>query len=180
MRRGWPRCRRWSPALLTVAFVATGLGVDTFGARHPVPVQLMYALDTDTGQARWVSTDTDAPAWSQQYVTGTAKLGTEFPPLGTDALGTGPAQAADLPAPTVTVVSDSTSGGQRHLTFTVKPQRAVRLAYLQLDGAKVLSRDRRRPGRAGRGPRLALRRAVPRTAGRRPGGDRSCWRSPVR
>ena len=37
-----------------------GLAVDRFDAAHPAPTQLMYALDTDTGQARWASTEADA------------------------------------------------------------------------------------------------------------------------
>ena len=85
--------------MLTVAFVATGLGVDTFSARHPLPVQLMYALDADTGQAHWVSTDTSPQAWGKKYITGTGKLGAEFPPLGTGTLGTGPAQRRESPRP---------------------------------------------------------------------------------
>jgi hypothetical protein len=138
--------RRWRStapalvaALLTVAFVAVGLSVDTFGPRHPEPAQLMYALDTDTGQARWISTDTSPRGWLSTYVSAKATLGGEFPPLGDDPVETGPAQVANLAAPVVSVVSDTTVDGQRTLSLNVKPQRAVRLAYLRLDNARVRS-----------------------------------------
>jgi hypothetical protein len=41
--------------LAAIAFTAVGLRVDQFDATHPVPTHLMYALDSDTGQARWFS-----------------------------------------------------------------------------------------------------------------------------
>ena len=50
---------------------------------------------------------------------------------------TGPAQPAALPAPALTVSSDSTSGDRRNLSITVTPQREVRLIYLLLPGAAV-------------------------------------------
>jgi len=49
----------------------------------------------------------------------------------------GPAQPAALPAPALTVSSDSTSGDRRNLSITVTPQREVRLIYLLLPGAAV-------------------------------------------
>ena len=54
----------------------------------------------------------------------------------------GPARAADLPAPQVTVVDDTTSGDRRTLTLRVSPQRSpdqpARLIYLALSDAPVL------------------------------------------
>src|SRR6478752_2242210 len=43
--------------VLAVVCVAAGLVVDRFDERHPVPTQLMYALDADTGKAWWVSSE---------------------------------------------------------------------------------------------------------------------------
>ena len=140
---GAGRRRRALPALvaapLTVVFVVTGLVVDRFDAVHPEPTQLMYALDTDTGQARWASAETSPVAWTRRYITGTGRLGDAFPPLGDGVVGVGPAPATDLPAPALTVGSDTTSGDQRRLTLNLRPQRSARLAYLRFDDADVVS-----------------------------------------
>lgn len=137
------RLRGAAPALasgvLALVFVVTGLVVDRFDRAHPAPQQLMYALDTDTGQARWVSTDSAPGSWNRAYVSGREDLGGQFPPLGDGELLTGQAQVATLPAPTVTTVSDTTAGGRRTLTLTVTPRRAVRLVYLGVEGSAVVS-----------------------------------------
>ncbi len=117
----------------------TGLAVDRFDREHPAPEQLMYALDADTGQARWLSTDSAPGAWNRAYVSGRENLVAQFPPLDDRELLTGPAPAAALPAPTVTTVSDTTAAGRRTLTLTITPQRPVRLVYLEVEDATVLS-----------------------------------------
>ena len=43
--------------VVAVACAGVGLAVDRFDADHPVPSQLVYALDTDTDQAWWASTE---------------------------------------------------------------------------------------------------------------------------
>jgi hypothetical protein len=123
-------------ALLSVAFVGAGLATDRFDAAHPVQTQLMYALDTDTGQAHWVSTETSPGSWTSQYVTGHDDLTGAFPILPA-GVATGPAQVAQLPAPSLTVVSDTTDGSTRHVELLVQPQRQVRLVYLKVTGATV-------------------------------------------
>ncbi|MFC7484668.1 M28 family peptidase [Luedemannella flava] len=137
------RLRGAAPALacgvLTLVFVVTGLAVDRFDLAHPAPQQLMYALDTDTGQARWVSTDSAPGSWNKAYVSGREDLAKQFPPLGGGELLTGQAQAATLAAPTVTTVSDTTAAGRRTLSLTVTPQRTVRLVYLAVEGTPVVS-----------------------------------------
>jgi hypothetical protein len=97
----------------------------------------MYALDTDTGQALWVSGDASPGAWNGHYVSKETDLSTQFPPLGSGTVLTGPATPAALVAPTVAVGSDSTAGGRRTLTLTVTPQRPVRLLYVKVEGATV-------------------------------------------
>jgi hypothetical protein len=135
------RLRGAAPGLvagvLAVACFGVGLAVDRFDAAHPAPTQLMYALDADAGQARWVSADTVPSEWASQYVVRREDLSVAFPPLGED-LWTGPAQAASLAPPALSVEADETSGGRRTVTLLVRPQRSVRLVYLKPLGARVL------------------------------------------
>lgn len=138
-----PRHRWWAAApgliagVLAISCLGAGLAVDHFDAEHPAPAHLAYALDADTGQARWVSSDAKPDAWLQQYITGTEKLGAAFG-LFYDGVGTGPAQTANLPAPELTVVSDTTAQERRLLTINVRSQRDARLIYLDLPDASVL------------------------------------------
>jgi hypothetical protein len=125
-------------AVLAVACVGVGLNVDRFDEQHPAPAQLMYALDADTGRATWVSAETAPGEWTSQYVDGPQDLSQTFPVFGDEPIAAGAAQAADLPAPELVVVADTTNAaGERSLVMKVKPQRDVRLVYLQVSGAVV-------------------------------------------
>jgi hypothetical protein len=124
-------------AVLAIGCVAAGLATDRFDVQHPMPSQLMYVMDTDSGEAHWVSTEDEPGAWTAQYVRGRDSLADAYPILKGD-LATGPAKAADLPPPQVTVVSDTSGGGERALWLRLVPQRPVRLAYLRLEGSPVV------------------------------------------
>ncbi|MEU4639331.1 M28 family peptidase [Micromonospora sp. NPDC023814] len=121
-------------ALATVVFAGVGLAVDRFDAAHPAPTHLMYALDAGTGQARWLSHEEDPQPWTDGYVDGVVEVA-DFPGLGDAELRAGPAQAANLPAPKLEVLSDTTAGTERTLRLRLVPQRQVRLATLHVDSA---------------------------------------------
>ncbi|HEY0401714.1 MAG TPA: M28 family peptidase [Blastococcus sp.] len=119
--------------VLAAACAAVGLSGDRFDAAHPVPSQLVYALDGDTGRAWWASTEADPGAYTARYVDGRETLPVDFPYLAGKDVATGPAEAADLPAPAVAVVSDGLTGGKRQITVRITPQRpGVRLLVLDL------------------------------------------------
>ena len=118
--------------LATVAFLTTGLAVDRFDADHPVPTHLLYALDTDDGSAHWLSRETDPQPWTARHVDGSAWPQDRFPGLGGLTLQGGPAQAADLPAPKLTTLADTTAGDVRTLRLRLEPQRTVRLTTLHV------------------------------------------------
>jgi hypothetical protein len=137
--RWWPAAPSNVAGLLVVVGIATGLAVDRFDAEHPAPAQLMYALDADTGQARWVSAEADPGEWTSRYVGAREDLSGPFPIFGDESLASGPAPATGLPAPTLTVISDTSAGGRRTMTVRVAPQRSVRLVYLGVEpGVRVL------------------------------------------
>lgn len=123
--------------LAAAVFAGVGLSVDRFDAAHPVPTHLMYALDAGTGQAHWLSAETDPQPWTAQYVDGFAEV-PDFPVLGDAKLRVGPAEPANLPAPTLEVLSDTRLGEQRTLRVRLTPQRSVRLASLHVDAATAV------------------------------------------
>jgi hypothetical protein len=119
--------------VLALACAVVGLQVDRFDREHPVPSQLVYALDQDSGQAWWASTEREPGAYTGRYVDGRAPLPAAFPYLTGADVATGPAQVADLPVPQVTTVSDTTLGDRRTISVRVTPQRpGVRLLVLEL------------------------------------------------
>jgi hypothetical protein len=125
--------------VVTVAFVATGLAVDRFDEAHPAPTQLMYALDADTNTAYWASADSSPLPWARQYVSTKQDLSGKFPLLSKPLLA-GPADAADLTEPSLTVTADQTFAGKRSITVLIKPQRQVRLAYLKVVSDQPVAR----------------------------------------
>ncbi|GAA1727105.1 M20/M25/M40 family metallo-hydrolase [Isoptericola hypogeus] len=141
-----PRDRQaggWSVGALgavTVVALVVAFAVDRFDAHHPEPTKLAYALDADTGEATWVSDEAGPSGWTSQYVDGRADVSRAFPEFH-DRVWTGPAEAADLPAPEVEVVSDESTGDERTLALRVTPGEgapigtAGALRYVELNGA---------------------------------------------
>ncbi|MGR7027949.1 M20/M25/M40 family metallo-hydrolase [Geodermatophilus sp. URMC 62] len=133
---------------LAVALTAVGLAVDRFDQQHPVPSQLVYALEADTGEAWWASTEADPGEYTARYVDGRRELPHDYPYLAGRPVAAGPAEVAGLPASTVQVLDDRTAEGRRTVTVRVTPQRDVRLVVLDLRtdggsvvGARVEARD---------------------------------------
>jgi hypothetical protein len=118
-------------AVLAAGLTVAGLAVDTFDARHPVPSQLVYALDADEGRAWWVSTEDDPGAYTGRYVSARGDLPLDLPYLGGE-VWTGEAEVADLPAPELLVEPVPGTDGTRRWTVTVTPRRDVRLLALEV------------------------------------------------
>ncbi|MFC4065718.1 M28 family peptidase [Actinoplanes subglobosus] len=126
-------------AMAAIVCTATGLVVDRFDEEHPSLTHLMYALDADNGTARWLSEETTPQAWTAQYVTGEPATVTDtLPAFGAEELRSGPAPAATLPAPALTLLSEERSGDQRTMKLLLDPQRAVRFTTLHVS-AEVVS-----------------------------------------
>ncbi|HEV7961793.1 MAG TPA: M28 family peptidase [Actinoplanes sp.] len=119
--------------LAVLVFAAVGLRADRFDAAHPAPTQLMYALNADDNTARWLSAETRPQKWTSHYVSGKpAEVVDTLPAFGAEKLLSGPAAAAALPAPQLTVESDTRSGDTRTMRLRLLPQRQVRLATLHV------------------------------------------------
>lgn len=122
-------------AAAVAALIATvaGLAVDRFDAERPALTQLMYALDTDNGTARWISDEPAVQQWTGQFVRGDRhRVDDTLPVFGPEQVRTGDAPAANLPAPQLTVESDTRTGETRTLVLRLKPQRQARLVTLHV------------------------------------------------
>ncbi|TCB99155.1 M28 family peptidase [Micromonospora zingiberis] len=134
-------------AVAAVVLAGVGLSVDRFDAAHPAPTHLMYALDAGTGQARWLSHESDPQPWTAGYVDGPVSVADDFPGLGRGELLGGPAQAATLPAPRLEVLADTTTAGERTLRLRLTPQRPARLTTLHVDTSTATVRSAQVAGR---------------------------------
>ena len=120
-------------AVAAIACTATGLAVDTFDDEHPSLTHLMYALDADNGTARWLSEEATPQEWTARFVTGSpTTVADTLPAFGAEQLRTGPAPAATLPAPALTLVSETRSGDQRTMRLLLDPQRTARFTTLHV------------------------------------------------
>ncbi len=134
------RVRKALPSLVAtvtvVGCVVTGLAVDTFDDEHPSLTHLMYALDTDDGVAVWMSEESEPQPWTAGHLANEpATVADRFPAFGAELLRTGPATTATLPAPALTLVSESRSGDQRTMRLLLDPQRAARFTTLHVAAA---------------------------------------------
>ncbi len=136
-----------SAALIAVILTCVGLVVDRFDVTHPIPSQLMYALDADNGTAFWASSESDPGEWTKQYVSKQESNVAGFGLL--HDVWTGQAQAASLPAPEVTLISEQTAGQARTVRLRVVPQRDVRLMFLTIEGRDIMVQGRAFPSREG-------------------------------
>ncbi|MGK5680681.1 M28 family peptidase [Actinoplanes sp. URMC 104] len=121
-------------AVLAVLVCATaGLLTDRFDRDRPALTQLMYALDADTSTARWISDEPSVQQWTGRYVSGDRhRVDDTLPSFGPERVRTGEAPAAGLPAPRLTVESDTRTGDTRTLRLRLRPQRQVRLTTLHV------------------------------------------------
>ncbi len=85
--------------VLVLALTGAGLAVDRIDAAHPRRANLGYVLDTDTGQASWVSPDAAPAEWTRGYVTErseSAVAGFADSPLWTGRAPTVPLSAPEV------------------------------------------------------------------------------------
>ena len=120
--------------VLAVVFMAGGLVANREGATDPRQEMLVYSVDTDTGDAYWASPRAAVSDWSALLLSQpAAPLDDAFPWSGGRPLWHGPAPAAHLPRPEVTVVRDHIENGQRKLTLRLRSQRDAPTLGLWID-----------------------------------------------
>jgi Peptidase family M28 len=147
-RPGLPRHRLHTvtvPAIvlfLAVVFTAGGLVANREGATDARQEMVLYSVDADTGRAYWASPRAAVSDWSAALLSEpAAPLDDAFPWWDGRALWHGPAPAAELPRPEVTVVGDHIEKGQRKLTLRLRSQRDAPTLGLWVDGDSATVRS---------------------------------------
>jgi hypothetical protein len=150
MRRRLPAAT--VPAVLLVlagVFTAGGLVANREGATDARQEMVWYSMDADTGHAYWASGRAPVSEWSRSLLSEpAAPLDDAFPWAHGRALWHGPAPAANLPAPKLTVVRDHIENSQRKLTLRLRSQRDAPTLGLWIDGESATIRSATVAGRA--------------------------------
>jgi Peptidase family M28 len=139
------------PALLvvlTAALTAAGLVVNREGATDARQEAVVYSVDADTKKARWASGAVPASDWSRSLLSEPAvPLEDALPWSAGIALGHGPAPAAELSPPVVTVLRDVNRGGTRELTLRLSSRRGASTLGLWVNAGSATVRSASVAGR---------------------------------
>ena len=128
--------------ILTATLTAAGLVANREGATDARQESVMYSFDADTKAAQWASGAAPTSEWSRSLLSEPAMpLEDAFPRSGGAALWHGPAPAADLSPPAVTVLSDTTRGGSRELTLRLSSRRGASMLGLWVDAGSATVRS---------------------------------------
>jgi hypothetical protein len=134
--------------ILTAALTAAGLVANREGATDARQENVVYSLDADTKEAQWASGAVPTSEWSRSLLSEPAvPLEEAFPWSAGTALWHGPAPAADLPPPAVTVLSDVTRGGTRELALRLSSGRDASTLGMWVDAGSATVRSATVAGR---------------------------------
>jgi hypothetical protein len=109
--------------LIGVVLSASAIGTSGFSATHPGTDNITYQLNANIGQAAWLSSDQHLDEWTRQFFpvsTGTGSFQAQAPVVA-------------LLAPTITLKSDTMSGGVRTLRMQVASPRHAENAIVQVE-----------------------------------------------
>jgi hypothetical protein len=129
-----------APTVLATLALACLVGLQQssgYDANKPRPDYIQYTLDADSGRATWLSAGTGTDAWTEQFFGHGYTAGRRaFSPgyffdQKFDVIEAA-APAVTLPAPELTVISDTTTGGVRTLRLRLTSPRGAPVAHLDL------------------------------------------------
>ena len=134
--------------ILTVALTVAGLVANREGATDARQENVVYSLDADTKQAQWASGAVPTSEWDRSLLSEPAvPLEDAFPWSTGAALWHGPAPAADLAPPAVTVLKDVNRGGTRELTLRLSSRRGASTLGMWVDAGSATIRSATVAGR---------------------------------
>lgn len=118
-----------------LVFLFSAIVTSYFDASHPKQNNVFYALQADTGQAVWASSNTRADEWTSQFFSANAKINDlpDFFPGRTWRFLTSEAPAEELTAPKIETLSDNQGPVERTLRVRVTSTRQAPVMSLYVD-----------------------------------------------
>jgi hypothetical protein len=139
------RLHRWALPVAAVLVTAVALIAGSVTARpsaaNPYVDSIFYALNTDTGQALWISEDPQPDVWTSQFLGTEFKRGklTELFPQDSKELLFAPAPVLDLDAPQVDLLDDRTTGDTRILQMHITSPRQIPWVEVEIESSSPIS-----------------------------------------
>jgi hypothetical protein len=131
----------WLSLATGILFLVTGSLTAGFDTGHPRPDNLFYAVDGSTGNALWLSQDKSLDAWTRNFFPSNPER-RPIPEIfgeGSWAFWATAAPVFALPAPTIEVLEDSTTGTIRKINIQVRSLRHAPKLSLSVEGTGVIS-----------------------------------------
>jgi hypothetical protein len=131
--------RKWAlPAaslLVVLVLIIAGELTSGFNKQHPRQDNVFYGLDADSGKAVWASLDDTPDEWTSQFFPTPSSRGavTEFLPLITVDFMKNPAPLVSLPAPEVTLITESKVADGRTLSLRITSPRQAPFISIYLN-----------------------------------------------
>jgi hypothetical protein len=132
------RTGRWvlavGSAALALGLLFVGSVSAGFDVRHPQPDSIMYALNTDTGEAVWISADQQPDAWTTQFLGAEPRRSSVADQIGDPAPKLhAPAPPVALAAPSVRLLDVRNHDAARTVTMRVTGPARANLIVLETD-----------------------------------------------
>ena len=142
--------RRWLPAAATLLVALIGVGLllagnaaSGYDAERPRPDTLFYALNADTGEAKWATLDPEPDEWTKRFLGRDPEERTleEFVSGGgSTRILTNSAPVAPLKPPELELLGQETNGTTRTLRLHLSsPREAWRASILPGPGVEILA-----------------------------------------
>jgi hypothetical protein len=138
-RRGGWRAGSAGALIAALAFAVAAVLLPAYSAESPRRLNFTFHQDGGTGQAHWL---VNGPLPLPPAVSSAAAFGPPAPPFPWSApflrSFAAPAPAQTLPAPSLAVVHDETTGGKRHLVLHLESPRGATSAFVFIPQAANL------------------------------------------
>ena len=129
----FPNKKQWAGFFFLVAIVFLILAhlSSDYTTRHNKPNSLLYVLDADKNQARWLTYDTNLDDWTKKYLGNNPRENTSdiaddlFSKYNSGITYTAEAPLQSIARPSISFVRDSVVGKLRYLKIKISPKRLV-------------------------------------------------------
>lgn len=121
--------------LISLVFIIAGGLTAGFDANHPQPNSIFYAVNADTGNAIWASTDEKEDKWTSQFLTGKVTKATlpDFLPMTQGTFLASLAPVLPLKTPSIELLDEKVEDSERILHLRINSFRQARILQVYLD-----------------------------------------------
>lgn len=130
--------KRWLPVLsistTAVLLIVTAVTAEN-DKEHPLPNNIMYYLNADTGEANWVSMSKHEDSWTAQFLEGHSHqrpINEVMPISVKSSVLTSPVPSIPLNAPELSVLSDQKNGEGRDVQIRITSKRQSSVINLMI------------------------------------------------